>query len=116
MGDITDEDLLSHMLRLQVLFSDGMLDSTWKEIATFDEQGSFEGITGLGVRRLAEGNPWPEGSLRAIVAPSDLVFGLGRMYQFLGEKKGDYVGLCKTEEEAMVWISQPLPLLQKADW
>lgn len=108
-GEVTDGDLLIHLERIRELFSDETLDPTWTQIADFAATEILDGLSDNGLRRLAKQNPWPEGSWRALIAKSDLMFGLGRMYQLLGETKGDYVGVVRSEEEAMAWIAQEKP-------
>ena len=105
-GLVTDDDLLGHMEELRVLFNDGTLDSRWRQVADFSGTESYAGISAEGIRRLAKQNPWPLGSWRALIAPSDVIFGFGRMYQLVGEEKGDFVGVVRSEEEALTWISQ----------
>jgi hypothetical protein len=48
----------------------------------------------------------PPGRMRvAIVAPADAVFGIARMYQMMAEGNGNPVGVFRTNEEAMGWLT-----------
>lgn len=105
-GDVTDDELLCHVERMAELFSDGIIDSKWKQIANFASTEDLSSLTSGGLRRLVARNPWPLGCWRAIIAHNQLTFGLGRMYQLLGAEKGDYVGVVLTEREAREWIRQ----------
>lgn len=61
-GDLTDDDLLSHLERVTESFRRGLLGSTWGHIADFTEVKSLDGVSSYAVRRMAERNPWPRES------------------------------------------------------
>lgn len=48
------------------------------------------------------------GIRRAIVAPSDLAFGLSRMFSIHAEQVGQNVVVFRTEAEAIDWLNSPL--------
>jgi len=102
----TDDELLSDLEQMRELFADGTLDSTWAQVADFSAVESFHDVSSEGLWRGANLNPWPKGSLRAVIAPMDIGFGLGRMYQLLYEDKGENVGIVRSEAEALAWITQ----------
>ena len=97
-GSLSDADLLDHMARIAALFESGALDAEWAQICDFTGVGDLDGVTSDGIRRAAEGNPWPRYTVRAFVVNTDEQFGLARMYQALGDPKtGD---LCITRSAA----------------
>ena len=105
-GVFTDDDLLNHLERMQELFADGSLDPTWAQIADLSAVESFHDVSSEGIWRQARLNPWPQGALRAVIAPMDIGFGLARMYKQLCEDKGENVHIVRSEAEALAWISQ----------
>jgi len=105
-GVFTDDDLLNHLERMRELFADGTLDSTWAQVADCSAVESFHDVSSEGLCRQARLNPWPKGSLRAVIAPSDIGFGLGRMYEQLCEDQGENVRIVRSKAEALAWITQ----------
>ncbi len=57
-----------------------------------------------GVRTMVDLNPWGRGSRRAAVAPSDLAFGLARMYEALTQLEHGEFQVFRTMNEAMEWL------------
>lgn len=109
-GDVTDDELLVTSKRCG-FFENVTIDGSWTQIADFDGTDDLASLTTDGVRRLVERNPWPLGCWRAIVTHNRLTFGLGRMYQLLGEEKGTFVGVVRTVAEAWDWVRQEKPEL-----
>ena len=105
-GVFTDDDLLNHLERMRELFADGTLDSTWVQVADLGAVESFHDVSSEVLCRQARLNPWPKGSLRAVIAPMDIGFGLGRMYEALCDDKGENVRIVRSEAEALAWINQ----------
>jgi hypothetical protein len=105
-GVLTDDDLLNHLERMRQFFADGTLDSTWAQVVDCSAVESFHDVSCEGLCRQARLNPWPNGSLRAVIAPMDIGFGLGRMYETLCEDKGENVRIFRSEAEAFAWIIQ----------
>ena len=104
-GVVTDGDLFNHVERIRALFDQGILDSTWAQVADFSAVERFDLISSEELRRLAARNPWPKGSLRAIVLPSDLGFGLGRMYEMLCGTGGENVRVVRSKADALAWLT-----------
>lgn len=99
-GELTDAELLAHLERLTDLFERGVADSAWGHLADFTEVQGLNDVTASCVRQMAERNPWPRESTRVLVVPSDLKYGLGRMYQILGEPKTEGLVLARSAAEA----------------
>jgi len=109
-GDLTDEDLLAHMDRIAALFEEGTIDATWSQIYDLRSVESIDGLSGDGIRSLASGNPWPEGSFRAILTPQTAVYGMARMYGTMGDNidpaRTKFVRICRSLTEADEWVQQ----------
>jgi hypothetical protein len=93
-GVVTEENLFNQADRIRTLFELGILDSTWTEVFDFTGAERFDHVSSDEIRRLAGRNPWPKASLRAIVAPSDVGFGLCRMYEMLCGNRARMSVLC----------------------
>jgi hypothetical protein len=56
------------------------------------------------MRELAANNPFTGGSRRAVVAPSNAVFGLSRMFEILTEDTQDEFKVFRDWDEARSWL------------
>jgi len=64
-------------------------------------------VTTQGVRALAaESLVLSPDSRRALVVPSDLGFGMGRMYQMLREGQGGQINVFRDIDEARRWVTR----------
>jgi hypothetical protein len=61
-------------------------------------------VTVDGVRTMVALNPWGRGSRRAAIAPSDLAFGLARMYEALAQLEHGEFQVFRTMNEGMGWL------------
>jgi len=113
-GVVTDKDLFNHSDRIRMLFEQGILDSTWAEVCDFTAAERFDHISSDEIRRLAGRNPWPNASLRAIVAPSDVGFGLCRMYEMLCGTRGENVCVARSKADALKWLTHRRGSIQQA--
>jgi hypothetical protein len=74
---------------------------------------NLEAVTEFAVDACAivETASWPvfdAGTRRAIVAPSDIAFGLSRMFSLCAERVGQNVRVFRDAVEAMEWLNAPL--------
>jgi hypothetical protein len=84
-GEVTDADLLEH---LRSLYADPRFDSAMPELVDLRE------VTGVSVSpdMIPSSARWPlhwPSAQRAVVAPTDLLFGLSRMYESYRGEAGD---------------------------
>ena len=114
LGIVTDENLFNQVERIRTLFEQGILDSTWAQVCDFTAAERFDCISSDEIRRLAGSNPWPKASLRAIVVPSDLGFGLGRMYEMLCGTAGENVCVVRSAADALAWLTHRRGSIQQA--
>ena len=103
-GSLSDADLLHHMARIAALFTRGALDAEWAQICDFSGVVDLDGVTSDGIRRAAEGNPWPRYTVRAFIVSTSEQFGLARMYQALGDPKTSDLCITHSADEADAFI------------
>jgi hypothetical protein len=105
-GDLTDEDIFGHMASIAALFREGALDGDWAQICDFTGVTSMDGVSSAGVRRAAEGNPWPRYAVRAFIVGTGEQFGLARMYQALGDPKTDDLCITSSADDARAFVGR----------
>jgi len=98
-GRLTDEDLIDHQQRLR---TDPEFDPGFRQFADFSDVEETT-IAPEVIRELARTNPWGAGARRAMLAPSDLLFGLARMFEMLDEHL-DEVRVFRNADEARAWL------------
>jgi hypothetical protein len=101
---LTDDDLRKHQseLRADPAF-DPALDQLWDFTGVADVEISPDTL-----RRLARARSYSATARRAVVVPTDLGFGLGRMFQMLHEEAPEEVQIFRTLEEARRWLGLDL--------
>lgn len=107
-------DLLSAHEEIQRM--DGF-SPTMRQLADFSEVLTVTASSEV-VRPIAKGAVYDPGARCAIVAGSEVVFGMGRMYQQLRDGDGESVRVCSTMEEALAWLdltSADLPQTPRRD-
>jgi hypothetical protein len=104
-GAVSDGDLLDHMSRIQELLTLGTTDPSWAHVYDLSEADMTLVSAGT-VRRLAEGSPWPAGTVRVLIGPRDIQFGLARMYALLGGARTESVHVTRSADEAAAFIEQ----------
>ena len=105
-GALTDADLVGHQAHMTALFKAGRLDVDWAQLWDFTAVENLDGVSTTGIRRVADGNPWPRYTVRAVVVATDEQFGLVRMFQALGEPKTDGMGITRSLAEADAFIAR----------
>lgn len=101
-GVVTDDDLLGHQ---RDLLADPDFDGSFGQLARYDEIERFD-VSADAVRTLAAPKMYGPGVKRAFVVPSDVAFGLARMFQTLRDQMPEQIGVFRTLEEAERWIDQ----------
>lgn len=104
-GTLTDEDVYAHKRRL---LRDPRYRPGMQEIA--DVRGVSElAVTPEGIRHMVAMDDRDADRLAgrrlAIVAGSDLVFGMARMYQQSAEQTAQRIGVFRTIDEGRAWLS-----------
>ena len=105
-GSLTDEDLFRHMAAMAALFRSGVLDTSWAQICDFTAVDDLSAVTTGGIRRMAEGNPWPGTCVRAFIVDTDEQFGLARMYQAIGDPKTGDLCITRSAADAALYIAR----------
>ena len=99
-GILSEDDITDHQARLRADPDfDGKLDQLW----------DFSGVTAVEVasatiRQLARARSFEAGVKRAVVAPSDVAFGMARMFQMLHEDAPEEMRVFRASAEARRWL------------
>ena len=100
-GVFTLADALAHQQRLA---NDPDFDSSFSQLVDLTHVTSVE-LTAFDIRKLAQANLFSRGSRRAILATSDVAFGLARMFGALRESAGeDGIHVFRDLNEALDWL------------
>jgi len=99
-GVLTDHDIREHQQQLR---SDPDFDASFDQLWDHRDVTDFQ-ITTATLRDLATARSFKPGSRRAVVTPSDLGFGLARMFQTLHEEAPEDLRVFRTIEEARSWL------------
>ena len=105
-GEVTDADIDAHTRKL---FQDSRLAPPLLEIIDTRDVGKMN-ITARSLKKMADAaGVFKEkfsGQRSAIVAPTDVMFGMARMYEMLSESAGSPIQICafRTFEDARAWL------------
>lgn len=111
-GPITNEEIVSSYERLH---ADPAFRTELDQLADLRAADLSE-VTSEGLRALArraERHAGPNKS--AVLAPGDLTFGMGRMYEVLTESARQTVRVFRDAGEALRWLGAPEDLLDAPD-
>jgi hypothetical protein len=100
-GNVSDADFLEH---LKSLYEDQRFDSSMPELVDLRDVTDVS----LSPDMIASSARWPlhaPNARRAVVAPSDFLFGLSRMYEsYRGEAGADQFRIFRTLPPALEWL------------
>jgi hypothetical protein len=99
-GRVTDEILLQHQRRLS---TDPDFEPDYRQLYDFRDVEDLQ-ATSTGVRELAINNQFGRGAQRALIAGSEAVYGVARMFQIMAEKGPDRIEVFYSLEEALDWL------------
>ncbi len=105
VGDVDDADLLAYG---QALLDDPTVKQAAHELVDLRRVGGNQAVTSAGVKALAQF--WIEayakisGGRLAIIAGSDVSYGLARMYQLYRAEGPDEIRVFRDEVEAWEWL------------
>ena len=100
-GAFTLVDALAHQQRLA---SDPDFDPSFSQLVDLTHVTSVD-VTASDIRKLAQANLFSCGSRRAILATSEVAFGLARMFEALRESAGeDGIQVFRDLNEALDWL------------
>lgn len=100
-GIVTDKEAYSHQDKLR---NDLGFDPGFPQLFDFTSVAQAE-LSIDAIHYLAERNPFGLGSKRAFVAPSDLMYGLSRMFQVLTIEHQDELSVFRDMHEARNYLS-----------
>ena len=110
-GVLTNAELRDHY---HEIVADPRFRSTYAHLMNLTEVTQFA----LQARVIAEVASWPitiAGTRRAMVAASEVGFGLSRMFSIRAEYVGQNVVVFRTESEAIDWLNSPVDPARKHD-
>ncbi|MDJ0867222.1 MAG: hypothetical protein QNK03_14015 [Myxococcota bacterium] len=99
-GVVTDDDMSSHQA---ALVADPSFDRTFDQIWDCREVEVLE-VSAEGLRRLASARSFDADARRAVVAGTDVVYGMARMFQSLHDEAPEEVRVFRKLEEALAWL------------
>ncbi len=105
-GVITDQDAREHVEDLR---NHPEFEADFNQL--FDARGvtSVE-LSGACVREIASMRMFGEGSRRAFVAGTDVVFGMVRMFEMLRDDTPDEIRVFRNIDDARAWLGLPARL------
>ena len=99
-GTLTDEELLGHQRRLH---ADPAHNPAYSELIDFT-QVERAPVSTEAIEALANNAIWEPGVKLAIIAPTDLKFGLTRMYQAMSPDGPQEIHVFRNKLEARAWL------------
>ena len=99
-GIVTDRELLAHVRALTI---DPRFVRNLHQLADLRDVVDVE-VTAATIREMASLNPYGDGSRRAVVVTSDVLFGMARMYQILRDEPTDELEIFRTLDDALRWL------------
>ena len=99
-GVLTDDELLWHA---ETLHADPRFDPGFRQVVNFLDVSEAR-VSAEGIRAIAQINPFRRDSRRAIAVPSDLVFGLARMFEALTNSDQDQFRVFRALGPAFEWV------------
>jgi hypothetical protein len=102
-GTLTTRDLQDYTSRLLV---DPAFDADYRSLADLSEVTVVD-IDQLALSQTAWTPSFNPGTRRAIIAPSDLVYGLARMFATHSERFGQVVHVFRHRADAEAWLGLP---------
>jgi hypothetical protein len=100
-GAFNKQDALAHQ---DQLLADPDFDPTYSQLLDFTHITQVD-LTAADVRQLAQRSLFSSKSRRAILVPSDLAFGFGRMFEFLREFAGEHgIRVFRNLQDALDWV------------
>lgn len=86
------------------LLKDPDFDPSYSQIADFTQVTKFE-LSAEDIHELAQESVFSRQSRRALIVPSDVAYGLGRMFGTLRESQGEMeIGVFRSLAEALDWV------------
>jgi|SRR5579863_2076392 hypothetical protein len=103
---LSPDDILRHQ---QLLADDPEFDPSYSQLLDFSEVTLFN-FTAADVRILAQANLFSPNSRRAIVAKSEVIFGLARMFEAFRDLAGESgIRVFRDRNEALDWVLAKRP-------
>ena len=101
-GVLTTEDLYEHYAKM---LADPRFDPGFRQLADLREVTALT-IDATAIAQSAAVPTFDSHARRAIVASSDIAYGMSRMFSLYAESSGQTVQVFRTMEEANEWLDQ----------
>jgi hypothetical protein len=102
VGGLEVDDIRAHM---KAVGEDSDFRKDMDQLVDFTAVSQF-GVSGEQIRRAAPHSPFGDGSRRAFVGSSDLMFGISRMFELSFSDKHGAVEVFRSVEEAERWLDE----------
>lgn len=100
-GVFSRADSVAHR---QELLKDPDFDPSYSQVADFTQVTKFD-LSAEDINELAQESVFSPQSRRALIVPSDVAYGLARMFGTLRETQGEIeIGVFRSLEEALEWV------------
>ena len=99
-GVLTDDDCYGHV---SALSTDPLFNPSMDQLADLTQVTEVR-LTASAIHRMAERNPFGEGSRRAFVVSDDVAFGMARMYEILTSDHAHDVTVFHDLAKARAWL------------
>ena len=97
---VTEDQVYEHN---RLLRSDPLFDPSYKQLTDMTELGEVLVGTGM-IKDTARDHFFLPGVARALVAPSDVVYGMARMFAIHSESMGQKIEVFRELEAAEMWL------------
>jgi len=102
-GVVWNEELTAHSRALR---ADARFHPDFRQLQDFRSVERVE-LTSAGLREVAALNPFDRGARRAVVVPTDELFGLARMHEQLRKPGRDELQVFRDLVPALAWLGLP---------
>ena len=99
-GVLTDDDLRGHQKRI---LADPAFDPSFNQVWDLREVTEVS-VSNRALQDLAAARSFSPGAKRAMVAPSDILYGMARMFQLMHDAAPEQVRVFREIAEAEDWI------------
>ncbi len=99
-GVITEQELLEHVTALR---ADPRFKPHFHQLGDLRDATGYAGTTAT-IRRMAQLSPFGSGSRRAVVAGTDVIYGMMRMFQILRDDLPDEIEVFRDLVAAFEWL------------
>ncbi len=105
-GSVTNDEVSAAAAQMKSLIESNNIASGWVQLVDTSSVADLNEISRDVLRDVAQRPPWPADLLRVIIAPTDISFGLARMYELLAGEKRTNLHVVRSMDEADALIQR----------